>query len=55
MFYCYCYCSFLLTGEDPNTVTDEMVEDLFVEVNQFTLVCVCMCVCVCVCVCVCIV
>ncbi|XP_065910835.1 probable ethanolamine kinase isoform X1 [Dysidea avara] len=29
----------LLRGEDPNTVTDEMVEDLFVEVNQFTLAC----------------
>ena len=39
---CGCYLS---TGEEPSTVTDEMVEDLFVEVNQFTLVCMSVCVC----------
>ena len=38
---CGCYLS---TGEEPSTVTDEMVEDLFVEVNQFTLVCMSVCV-----------
>ena len=37
----------MISGIDPKTVTDEMVEDLYVEANQFALVSVCVC-CVCV-------
>ena len=50
----------MISGIDPKTVTDEMVEDLYVEANQFALVSVCavhacvrVCVCVCACVCEC--